>query len=273
MRQAIVPLLLTLIYSSALFAENSTPDLQPLQKEDETQWYQADIIVFRNESAKTSTTEKWPEARFRPAPQNAIKLSPANTLTVSGAIPDLSALYSMDQNTQPTPDLERDPFVELPDKDLLLNERAATLSRSPNYTVLAKMAWRLPVSPDQKEKPVLIESPVDSSSTYMLSGSVAVSASRFLHVDVDLWYNELRPEALSAMLMHKEAQVSPDVQSLQHSAPLRVAKSFQLKERRRIQRNSKIQYLDSPVIGILLKLTPYEVPVATGLMINTTENI
>lgn len=41
---------------------------------------------------------------------------------------------------------------------------------------------------------------------------------------------------------------------------MKITRNFQLQESRKITNNEEIQYLDSPVIGVLFKLTPYQRP-------------
>ena len=95
----------------------------------------------------------------------------------------------------------------------------------------------------------------------MLKGSVTISAERHLQVDVDLWYAELEPESSTLIKMEKETY--PRHSYRQAPPSLLVIRNFQLKERRRMQKANEIQYIDSPVIGMLIKITPYELPELT----------
>lgn len=56
----------------------------------------------------------------------------------------------------------------------------------------------MPVKEGESTLPVSIQTYNTQSETpSMLKGTVAVSSSRFLHVDVNLWYSELAWEALA----------------------------------------------------------------------------
>ena len=41
---------------------------------------------------------------------------------------------------------------------------------------------------------------------------------------------------------------------------MKITRNFQLRESRRIRNTQQVQYLDSPILGALIKLTPYDLP-------------
>ena len=130
----------------------------------------------------------------------------------------------------------------------------------------------MPVGDNLKVQPVKITASSSEGNRFLLSGSVTVSAGRYLHVDADLWLNELAPEALFSEITGKSnatrfrdvaekgSRTGPVIRLNPEDTPLRITRNFQLKEKRRIKQSDEIQYLDSPVIGVLFKLTPYERP-------------
>ena len=210
------------------------------------------MIVFLNKASMNTMTEAWPEPRLRPIPKGAAPLAPWNTTSAP-----LSAI--VDKNTSP--------FVALPSSDFLLTDEASKLNHSSDYQVLRQMAWRMPLSPDQKDHPIRISTPVDGQSNYMLSGTIDVSAQRYLHVDVDLWYNQLATVTersdtpLDALALSPVSGNQPPAPSSPATAASRkITKSFQLDESRRVTNTQQVQYLDTPVVSVLFKLTPYELP-------------
>ncbi|MDD7804951.1 MAG: CsiV family protein [Endozoicomonas sp. (ex Botrylloides leachii)] len=273
MKQAVITLLLALLYSSVLFAETISAPSNPLQQAEPPPWYQVDIIIFRNDASIKNTTEKWLKPSAYTYPAGAITLASPTPAVVADAVPSLTAITNIFQQPSPPLDLARDPFIALPDNDQQLNEEASLLNSSANYTVLDKIAWRLPVDPKTKAQPVRIQSQPNANETYLVNGTVTVSSYRFLHVDIDLWYDQLQPDALSTILMQKSEPKPDEISTnMQKNRSLFIVKSFHLKQIRRIQRTSEIQYFDTPVIGVLLKLTPYKKPVDLGILSNSAEN-
>ncbi len=269
----------TLLFALALqlvnpFALAETAITEENTKDSEPKWYQADLLVFRY--LDTSSTEAWPEVNRHPVPVAAKPLLPVITNTEDPLTSDL--LGSVDTSSVSiTADIAREAFINLPPEEFVLDKAANTLSRSSDYRVIAQMAWRLPIDDNIADQPVAINVSGGGENPHLLSGTVTISASRFLHVDVDLWWNELSPEDLFTEMTSEgfeplsvgDAFTDIATQSKssgamiyldRKSTPLRITRNFQLKEKRRIKNSSEIQYLDSPVIGVLFKLTPYDRP-------------
>ncbi len=253
---------ITQCLSMAMALAISTPLLAVSEEKptEEPSWYQVDVIVFLNKASMNTMTEAWPEPRLRPIPKDAAPLTRWDAAAVpANGTPAAMPSDLADKNTTA--------FIALPSSDFLLTDEASRLNRSSDYQVLRQMAWRMPLSPDQKDHPIRISTPVDEQSNYMLSGTIDVSAQRYLHVDVDLWYNQLAatPEmantAVDALALSTGNQLTPSSPSNPASGPaMRVTKSFQLDESRRVTNTQQVQYLDTPVISVLFKLTPYELP-------------
>ena len=179
-------------------------------------------------------------------------------------------LEPLQEKAPKVPDLVRDSYIRLPSGELQLDKQASSLNRSSRYQVLSQTAWRMPVDESLRDIPVKIKASGDKNGSYLLEGTITVSASRFLHVDADFWYSELAPEALSTKAIKLNGEMDDLSDSNQregrllHSesldSPVKITRNFHLNQRRRIRNTSEVQYLDSPVIGVLVKLTPYERP-------------
>ncbi len=276
---------LTLAVNSPLLATTTNKQAEDIP------WYQVDMIVFLNNTSMNTMTEAWPAPRLRPVPKEAIPLIPWDTAsevpvddTSEASVDDMGsppALVDTQKadtqkaDTQKTDtqkaDTQKAAFVALPPSSFLLNDEAERLNQSPDYQVLKQIAWRMPLLPsEQKDHPVRIATPVDDQSNYILSGTIDVSAQRYLHVDVDLWYNQLttlpdtpEPEAVPQALLTpstKPGSRQPTPSDMTPPLKLKVSGSFHLNESRRVTNTQQIQYLDTPVMGVLIKLTPYEKP-------------
>ncbi|MDP0561974.1 MAG: CsiV family protein [Candidatus Endonucleobacter sp. (ex Gigantidas childressi)] len=259
MKTAASLILLTILYSSSLLANDTSTE------QEQEQWYQADIVIFRNEATKNMTNEAWPKIHFRAVPPEAIQLTPVTspTTTYNNDL-QLSQLFDMNHGQVNDLDIQVVPFIELPDSEHLLNDKATTLDQSPNYTVLLKMAWRLPKVSDNQVRPVVIESAQSNDSTFFIHGLISIDSKKHLHANVDLWYSEVKPEESPLSSTNLESKTLYDHTLATNQEPrnlhLSITRNFQLKEKRIIQRISDTQYFDGPIIGMLLKLTPYERP-------------
>ncbi len=234
------------------------------------QWYQVDLVVFRY--AENVSGEAWPPVTRSRTSVNAIRLR-----TLNGEHSDNSPLFEIPASGNQHSshhDILRDAFISLPSSEMILNEQVATLEKNRNYQVLAQKAWRMPLNPETPKHPVEVRAATSGQNSLLLDGTITVSEERFLHVDIDLWLNKLSPESLYSTLsgkMHNHGSSPSDLLSSSKgsdnlirlhddSPPLRITENFQVKQRRRIRNTNEIQYFDSPEIGVLLKLTPYQRP-------------
>lgn len=264
MKTITLSLFIILIHASLSFADVT---ISPTSIA-EVQWYQADIIVFLDEKTKDKTSEAWPENPSKTVDPKAIQLSPADAPITDAAPLEISKIDSdirpSGQYQMPAKknNFERTPFIKLPNHEQLLKNEEVLLSESSNYTILLKTAWRFAIGTDEQRPPVIITTPASNESdvkpTFIISGTVTVSSKRYLHMDVDLWYQEVNPDP-QPLTIKSYRSFSKQFETTDNPT-LSITRSFQLKEKRRIQKISDIQYLDSPVIGVLFKLTPYQLP-------------
>ncbi len=275
---------LAIQYSGIALAATS-PDDTIEKKSAEPKWYQADLIVFRY--TELTSRESWPDIKDHPLSANSKELKKITKAIVEPILPipentnsniadDHSFVARLDSKMPviDTPDPARDAFVALPASSYILSKEARILNQSSQYEVLIQTAWRMPVESNKIAQPVRIRASSYSDVPYLLDGTVAVSSSRYLHLDANLWYNALSSEALHSELptddqinlgiQNHDTYSDKNADSLirleSQSPPLRITKNFQLDQRRRIRKTGEVQYLDSPVIGMLFKLTPYDRP-------------
>ena len=239
-------------------------------------WFQADMIVFINQNSMNGA-EHWPKISPHAIPGNAIHLRSPDAPNAAPGITDLLSL-ARPSTRKTLPDLQRDAFVSLPRESHVLLKQGNTIDAASGYKVISRQAWIMPLEDDSRSKPIRIHTYNNSGNPSLLEGSVSISSSRFLHADINLWYSELSREALSDQLL-SNGEVTDDLdeptsvhkgkpeirRGLQlvmdpSGTPLKITRNFQLKESRRIRNTQQIQYLDSPVLGVLIKLTPYERP-------------
>lgn len=243
-------------FSLSALARDSTVD-------SGAQWYQVDLVVFRY--LNNDSGEGWPAVRNHTTPMNSIRLQTLSEDT-GDTTPESTISESGNQPSNQL-DIMRDAYVALPTKEMMLNRQVETLDENRNYQLITQMAWRMPVNSNSAEHPVEIKALIGGQNSLLLDGTVNVSEDRFLHVDVDLWLNMLSPESLHSNIgLNSFDTLTSDkdndnlVMLHDGSAPLRITDNFQLKQKRRVRNTNEIQYIDSPEIGVLFKLTPYKPP-------------
>jgi len=123
----------------------------------------------------------------------------------------------------------RDPFspglVNLPESQFTLNDVAGTLQRSSAYQVLAHRIWRQEAYNRRETVPYLLQADGTGDST-SLDGSITLIRERYLHLAVDLMLD------------------TPGAR-------------YRLDETRRI-RSGELHYFDSPQLGVIARVTPYD---------------
>ncbi len=248
---------------SSAFAQNT--DTIPDQPEQRI--YDVEIILFKNVSVPKGHEVNLPTPAAEHSPQMLDLNDPAQVQQASEK--GFSAL-AMD--------------------DLRLLEEASKIIRSSRYQLLAHIGWRQPgldkdnaigvwiragetfdksyssidqleatsVDPaasDQVDR--ISEDPVkpalNGQQLYELEGSITIILARYLHAQTDLVLR--KPATMESLL-----QTNPDGESPVGNVDAeKVLTNHALKERRRM-RSRVLHYLDSPELGMLVQITPYEKP-------------
>ncbi len=183
------------------------------------------------------------------------------------------------------PDPARDPFYKLPKDTLELNPLAQDLRRKSGYRVLFHEAWRQPVQSEETAKSVLINGGKTYGEHTELEGSLKISVSRYLHIHTNLWFAEFIPNfgqnienwpqlpakpQVNVRPSTTDNILSPNVNTTDYSEPVLdneyskiisqpyvIDQLYTLKQRRRM-RSGELHYIDHPVLGLLIKVIPYD---------------
>ena len=187
-------------------------------------WFTVEIIVFEDLRSDNLHAEHWPPDPGEPSLVNAIELTHLHEDAPDGGVHAYRLMKF---------------------SNLTLGEVRNRLRRSAHYRPLVHAGWRLPGLPRSAARPVHVGRSLDDSEVgaaegvgagrSSVHGTVTVSLARFLQVDVDLLYH--RPASSEA--------AAPS------SAPTR----FRLVSERRM-RSGELHYVDHPLFGVLVLLTP-----------------
>ncbi len=212
----------------------------------------------------------------------------------SASTNDDDPLSDTETSPAPTPpDLTREPFFLLPKTDLVLQDLHTDLNRKSNYRVLFHAAWRQPVLAEDEAKAILISGGKTFGEHQELEGSITLSVSRYLHLRSNLWLAEFLPNYGQDVKNWFELPKPPNKIPLTSadSSPLNftlgeprqesylslnneyskiidqpyvIDKLYTLKQRRKM-RSNELHYLDHPMLGIIVKVVPYELPAENQL--------
>lgn len=223
---------------------------------EETRYYDIEVIIFESRDAYDRQAEEWKTDIQRETPQPYVELGqPYPGPIPAGFDPKLS-------------------FKPLAKSALRLQQEVKLLEASDRYRILYHNAWRQPgmdaatalpvhirqsfvqeVSPaarpsatDTDRPPSSLPVPTSAQQTRAeLDGYIRLILSRYLHAEVDLMYttglavSSANPGYAGTVL--QEEIVPPVVYRLQES---------------RRMRSTEVHYLDHPVLGMIVLVTPYE---------------
>jgi hypothetical protein len=209
----------------------------------ETRLYQLELILFSQNSDTFRDSEHWPADIRLPNAADAVQLLPADS-----TVPEPAAFTLLDASVmQLLPEAER-------------------IDSDQNLTLLAHLAWRQPGLPVGEAKAVWIAISEDAGidegqdlfAPPILEGSVSLSLSRYLHLAVDLVYRKALP--ISELPDKEKTLLDLFLISEQSYAIHDEAGRWQLfrKEESRRMRSDELHYMDHPMFGILVLITPHE---------------
>lgn len=226
-----------------------TPDTQ---QQEELTWYDVEIIIFRHHDLFGASKENWPLDPGEPDFVNATKL-----------LPSLPRRLSSAQTARLRKPLA---FTRLRSDELRMNDQLDRLLKSKGYEPLMHMGWRQPGYDREQAKAVHIsggipmaresdqgdqsqmleliyyDNKLEGPPPPIINGTITLVRSRYLHFETDLVYHNTLPEQKGDIHL-----------------PTRY---FRMQTSRRM-RSTEINYIDHPMFGILVLITPYEDPEAT----------
>ncbi len=213
-------------------------------------WYTVEMLVFERADPSAEETEHWPADPGFPDLLSAIELAETAPTGSAAANPGTPVSY-----------------LRLSADQLALGKARQKIDASKNYRLLLHLAWRQQGLDKGVSKPVHVQSrtyPLPPASRRGLSGdplqqqlagvpsvegTVRMYRTRYLHFEADLRY--FRPST--------ESQASGDFldEEVYLSERRIVPTHFRLTESRRM-RSRELHYLDHPLFGVLVQITPYE---------------
>ncbi|MEH6556663.1 MAG: CsiV family protein [Oceanicoccus sp.] len=224
-------------------------------------------------------------AAKEPAQQNASD-SASNTTSASAAVAEPVLIQ-----------LPQQPFTLLENDQLQLTPMARRISRQNDFQQLFHGAWRQPIAARNVAESILIRGGTQYDDHYELEGSISLGLERYLHINTDLWLStfvttspqdgyvwSVLPQAPATLNAERKAKngdafsidddfsattsqnlLSPPSQNYDNffsnltSNSYAVEKTVTLRQQRRM-RSNELHYIDHPLLGLIIKIIPYEFP-------------
>ena len=193
------------------------------------QWFTVEIVVFDDPQSLALHDEHWPPNPGEPSLEGAVELTVPIGDEPGGGVPHAFRL------------LDR--------SELSLNGAWDALRRSARHRPLLHAGWRLPGVRPGAARPAHLDASLavpagggSGGGPPSVRGTVKVSLVRYLQVEIDLLYSRFAAGAVAAS----------------DGTPAR----FRLEAQRRM-RSGELHYIDHPLFGVLLRITPFT-PASSG---------
>lgn len=216
-------------------------------EQEDVRYYDVEVILFENLDNSARQSENWPSSVELELPENFVEIGKP----YPGPLPkEYQARLT---------------FKPLTKKEHRLQDQATRIEGSDSRRVLLHTGWRQPGMPRNKALNVYFKRAIpgtpaiavntESSTTSRLAqpqageleGMIKVILSRYLRVETDIVFRPQREE------------MQKDIFSLELLDQIDQPIVYRQKQVRRRMRSRELHYLDNPVIGMLILVTPYEV--------------
>ena len=223
-------------------------------EDKEMRYYDVEVVIIENLNSASRKSENWPLQVHMTQPEKIVPLGEP--------VPKLKEWLPKEVDLKLS-------YRVLNSSNYQLTEHVEKLSESDSKRVIFHTAWRQPGLDKHKAIPVYFkrEIPVppvvENESSFEqeqtatnpteLEGILRVTLARYLHLEAELSLRDKLPAASSDNPFEVLDSEVP-VEGLEKQGIIH------LKQKRRRIRSKELHYLDHPVLGILILITPYEMP-------------
>jgi hypothetical protein len=266
--------------------------LFPLWTQAQTDtWYQVEVLIFSNPAG--GTAEQWDAIPTLAYPTFSTYLSEPNPQAETTEPQEQALFLSAEENplavtaSRPLPG-QPTPFITLPASELEFRGAAARMQRSGRYRNLFHKVWTQPIGSQSEAIPIVLDQSGDDEYWPALQGTITLYVSRYLYLETNLWLNTAGDYLQSAWQMpppplgprtstpndspseperlHAQpstVQVQPTPQEAQELSPVEESVGPEypyghavLLQQTRRMRSSEVNYIDHPMLGVVVKVTP-----------------
>jgi hypothetical protein len=232
------------------------------------QYYIVEVILFKHLNEEGKKNEFW----YRP--ENNQNNEPGESLTANSLNDDTPALATYNMDSRRFMPL-RNGVEVLSSEHYKLSDSAGHLRYSPDFKLLAHFGWIQRSLSKSYALPVLIQAN-QFSDNLIPEGQLKLYTSRFLHMMVDLQsseciVDETKPEAAIQAGVQANTALSADQKLDQQieqgnfqpqnriQTVNQCTNNTYLFRQSRKMRSKQLHYIDHPVYGILVYITPLEI--------------
>ena len=268
-------LALTFICTALLF---------PLSAKAKTDtWYRVELIVFSHPAG--SAAEQWD------ATPNLAYSENSRLLTDKASAPTVAP---QPQQALPTAAVQPVPFVILSPDQRELRNKAAAIERSDRYQVLFHEAWDQQMGDRADTLPIVLDRSGDGGAWPKLQGTIKLYVARYLYLETNLWLNTQGEYLHSSWRMHApplgpaslilDAPERPEAETVttepalnfdpqlasiilmepaeseEELEPIYPFRHAVLLNQTRRMRSGEVHYIDHPMLGVIVKITPLPDP-------------
>ncbi len=195
-------------------------------------WYDVEVIVVEHKDQSAVVDEEWPAYPGMPQIQNAYSL-----ILEDDAI-------------------EQREFSVIPKEELKLNQAVESLVRRTGSRVVLHQGWVQAVQDNNEKEPIRLtagEQIFENDGVFELDGTIALSLSRYLHVNTDLVF--FKPTTLIKQTSANTKRLKPESGQWRQRNGVELT-PFRLQERRKIKKGDVV-YIDHPLYGVLIQVTDH----------------
>ncbi len=227
--------------------------------EENMRYYDVEVIIFENLDPAARQSEVWPLQATIDLPEHTVELGQ----------PVLSDWLPAETD-------KRFSYKLLPASQFQLNEQLEKLSADENYRVLLHTAWRQPglsrklalpvhfkrtiaalpelntIESNNPDSAYTAASPSATGVPHELEGLLRVTLARYLRLEAELLYHAQATEQQQTDNPFVVLDTDDSQTGLNNKQVIHV------KQVRRRIRSNELHYLDHPVLGLLLKITPFK---------------
>lgn len=213
-----------------------------------SQWYEVNLIIFSNKNSISE--EQWPDnvvpITFS---KDTIFLKSSAQIASLSALKELryrkSAVGAMTGKNSLMFNMQHNLMMLLPSNENFA-KKVSQLNGSNKYHVLYAIRWRLPLGASSKPITFAIYPDINKNEGEQFCGEITFYKKRLFYSNINLTY-PLFYDKNSTINTASSDQKGSEMQFLS------------MQQTRQIGLNRLI-YIDNPVLGVLLQMTPYKLP-------------
>ncbi|MCP3850613.1 MAG: hypothetical protein GY694_10300 [Gammaproteobacteria bacterium] len=260
-------LLFSVVFSfpaKELHAEETDQNSSEQSPPKEKQYYIVELVLFQHLNEQGKLDEFW----SRPDVFNSNQLIDSTNNTGLANQP-LENTLTDDTPTLAEYDLQnrrfsplRNGIAELSSANYKLSDSAAHLRYSKDFKLLAHFGWTQRSLSKNRALPIRITSN-PYSETPMPSGELKLYVTRYLHLMIDLQSSECTYPSTKAVATAVdtavETEVETEVETAVESDETQCTNQVYRFAQNRKMRSRELHYIDNPLYGLLVYVTPYTV--------------